>query len=110
MQLDYLTIRRRISFADVLALIDYEPTEVRGSQWRGACPLCQSDSPGDVRCFSVNTQRQLFQCFRCQASGNSLDFWMAFSGQPLYQATHDLCTRLKITPVERPNPQPRNRR
>ena len=116
-RLDYAAIRERISIRQVLELIDYHPHHMRGDQWRGLCPLCSQSSRiakrhdhshSSVRDFSANVRKNVFQCFRCQRSGNSLDLWAAITGSQLYQATLDLCEKLNIQPVTTKNPQPRN--
>lgn len=109
MQLDYQAIRQCISIADVLALIDYTPSTIAWHQSRGACPLCGMDSDDDPRCFSVHYRRDLFHCFRCRAAGNVLDLWMQLTGQPIRQATLDLCERLTIALIYIQNPQLPNR-
>lgn len=106
-QLDYAAIRDRISLREVLQLIDYQPSQTRGDQWRGACPICHDHSP-NTRCFSANVRNNLFQCFRCRRSGNSLDLWSEITGLQLYRATLDLCGKLKIQPVTTENTQLRN--
>jgi len=104
-RLDYAAIRARLSIRDVLQLLDYEPTQRRGDQWRGPCPFCGPPSPSS-RCFSVNVKRNLFQCFRCQRRGNPLDLWTHFTGLPLHAAALDLCQKLNIRSVAITNPQP----
>ena len=95
--IDYAAIRRRIAIRRVLELIAYQPTSMRGDQWRGPCPLDYHASAGDRdRCFSVNLARNIFRCFRCQSSGNQLDLWAASTRQPLYSASIDLCQRVGI--------------
>lgn len=110
-QLDYRAIRSRISIRGVLGLLGYEPVTRRGSQWRGACPICHdgAHAADERRSFSVDVHRNLFQCFRCGRSGNQLDLWCQLSGLSLYPATRDLCRRLGIEPISLKNPQPPNR-
>jgi DNA primase len=109
MRLDYRAIRQCLSIADVLALIDYKPATIQRHQSRGPCPLCGRDSDDDLRCFSVHDRRNLFHCFRCRAAGNVLDLWIHLTGQPIRQATLDLCERLNIAPIYIQNPQLPNR-
>ena len=112
MRLDYRAIRNRISIVDVLELIGYSPSSVRGNQTRGQCPICSAEAAQASRCFSADHRRNLFHCFRCRAAGNSLDLWMQLTGQPIRQATLDLCQRLAIEPLYLylKNPQPPTRR
>ena len=105
-RLDYRALRARISILQVLDLIHYVPAERRADQWRGPCPLCHSHRPDKPkqqqsrrdrhRCFSVNVAKNVFRCFSCHRSGNSLDFWINLTGLPLYEATQDLCDQLKL--------------
>ena len=95
--IDYAAIRQRITIRRVLELIEYQPTVMRGDQWRGPCPLETHASARDRdRCFSVNLARNVFLCFRCQCSGNQLDLWTAVTAQPLYPASIELCQRAGI--------------
>lgn len=107
-RLDYAAIRAQLSIREVLQLIDYEPTQRQGDQWRGPCPFCSDPSQPSSGCFSVNVSRNLFQCFRCQRRGNPLDLWTEASGLTLYAATLDLCQKLNIRYVAITNPQPPN--
>jgi hypothetical protein len=107
-RLNYAAIRQRISMAQVLTLIEFTPTEQRGDQWRGPCPCCREPTDRRVLYFSVNIQRNLFRCFRCQRSGNQLDLWSASTDLPLYDATLELCRQLELDPFAITNPQPRN--
>ena len=102
--IDYAAIRSRIPMVQILAMISFRPTYQRGDQWRGLCPVCHGSND---RCFSVNVQRNIFRCFRCQRSGNQLDLWSAITGLALYDATLDLCRHRNIDPFDIKNPQPR---
>jgi DNA primase len=99
--IDYAELRRRIGIAEVLALCHFEPTERLGDQVRGPCPIHGSTSPGS-RSFSANLKKNNFRCFKCGATGNQLDLWVAISKLPLHAAALDLCARLRIdTPITR---------
>jgi DNA primase len=102
--LDYAAIRARISIGDVLALLNYRPHRTQATKCRGRCPLHQNDQPPDSQstCFSVDLQRNLFQCFGCGAQGNQLDLWRLHTRLPLYQATLELCERAHIDPPRKP--------
>lgn len=102
--LDYAAIRARISIGDVLALLNYRPRRTQATQCRGHCPLHQHAQPqdGQSTCFSVDLQRNLFQCFGCGARGNQLDLWRLHTRLPLYQATLKLCQRVHIAPPRNP--------
>jgi DNA primase len=93
--IDYAELRRIVKIADVLRLARFEETDGAGDQVRGPCPIHGSTS-STRRSFSANLAKQTFQCFKCGASGNQLDLWVAVSQLPLHDAAKDLCTRLGI--------------
>lgn len=103
-RLDYAAIRARISILEVLDLIDYAPTSRRAEQWRGPCPFShapesfqqRSSDRKSNRCFSVNVRKNVFRCFCCNRAGNSLDLWSQLTGKRLFDATQDLCEKLKL--------------
>ena len=95
--IDFAALRRQIAVHRILKLIEYRPTAVRGDQWRGPCPIENHAAGRDGdRCFSIHLSRNVFRCFRCQASGNQLDLWAAITRQPLHRASLELCRRLGI--------------
>jgi DNA primase len=102
MWIDYAALRRGLSIRDILQLIDWQPTSIRGPQWRGPCPLHRVAD--QKRSFSVHVARHLYRCFQCGRSGNQLDFWQDYTGLCIHSAALDLCHRLGIAP-----PQIRNR-
>jgi DNA primase len=93
--IDYRLLRAQVTITEVLALIGYQPSIKSKDQWRGPCPLHHSTSTTS-RTFSVNTARNLYQCFKCGSAGNQLDLWAALTKQGLYQAGLDLCNRLQL--------------
>jgi DNA primase len=93
--LDFAAIRRAVPIARVLELLQFVPTERRGNQLRGPCPIHGSTSPNS-RSFSVNLAKNAFRCFTCGASGNQLDLWSLATKLPLYEAAIDFCDRLQI--------------
>ena len=86
-------IRAMISLAEVLDLVGFVACEARGDQVRGGCPVHRSAS-GRSRSFSANLKRNIYQCFRCGASGNQLDLYAAVTGLNLFDAAVALCERL----------------
>jgi DNA primase len=91
--IDYRRVRAQLRLADVLALIGYQPRYRHGPQWRGRCPLHDSQATTS-RVFSAHLGKNLFHCFRCGAGGNALDLWAALRRLPLHTAVLDLCQRL----------------
>ena len=92
---DFAGVRQAIPIARVLELLRFQPTQRRGNQLRGPCPLHGSNRSRS-RSFSVNLSKNAFRCFVCGAAGNQLDLWCRASQLPFYKATIDLCDRLQI--------------
>jgi DNA primase len=88
-------VRRRVSMADVLCLLRFEPTSVRGDQLRGQCPVHGSSS-GRSRSFSVNLRLGRYQCFGCGSRGNALELWAAVRKMSVYAAAVELCRSLDV--------------
>jgi transposase InsO family protein len=93
--IDFAAVRAVITMTAVLALLGFQPRTSRGAQQRGACP-CHGSTHATSRCFSVNTQTNVFQCFKCGRSGNAFDLWAAANRLTPYDAAVDLCQRLNI--------------
>jgi hypothetical protein len=94
--IDFAAVRAGVGMAAVLELLGFRAASRRGAQLRGACPLHGSTS-GTSRCFSVNLERKVFQCFKCGRKGNALDLWARATGQAPYEAAVDLCNRLGMS-------------
>ena len=74
--IDYDRLRREITREQVLALLKFAPSQCRGDQWYGPCPL--HDSPSSRgRSFSVNVAWGRYCCHRCHSQGNQLELWAA---------------------------------
>ncbi len=69
---DFEVLRKRISMADVLRLLEFQPRSRRGDQLRGPCPVHGSSSPRS-RSFSVNVRQGRYHCFGCGSQGNALE-------------------------------------
>ena len=95
--LDFAKLRERVSLLQVLETISWHPKSTRGSQWRGACPL--HEKPGIAsRYFAVHTEKNIYCCHHCGSQGNVLDFWKAWRGKPLLEASWDLVETLGLDP------------
>lgn len=113
--IDYRHLRASISMRMVLALLGYEPTRIRGPQWRGPCPLHGDDAAtaGSPRrraatCFSVHLDQQAYRCFACGSQGNQLDLWAAARRLPLHAAALDLCQTTQLPPPTLTVPIPKH--
>jgi DNA primase len=91
--IDFAQVRVRISLLDVLALLDFHPLRCAGNRLRGPCPFACGLSG---RSFVAYLDTDRYYCFSCHRSGNSLDLWAAARHLTIYEATHDLCRRLRI--------------
>jgi len=80
--LDLRQARADIRLAEVLALLGWTARLQRGVQVRGPCPVHGSPSPTS-RSFSAHLDKNVWQCFRCGASGNALDLWAQATRQEL---------------------------
>jgi DNA primase len=105
--IDYRELRTRISMAQVLKLLGFQPLKVRGAQLRGYCPVHRVSPRAGVNRrhrqkqlapFSVDLDKQVYRCFQCGSNGNALDLWASARKLPIYAAAIDLCQALKITP------------
>jgi DNA primase len=91
--LDFREARARLQLAAVLDLLAFAPSNRRGDQVRGRCPLHRSRRRAS-RSFAAHLGKNVWHCFRCGAGGNALDLWVAWTRQPLHVAVIDLSTRL----------------
>jgi hypothetical protein len=97
-RVDVAQVRKQVSMEQVLrALHAWDSLKGGGTQRRGPCPIHQS-ARTDGRSFSVNLQKNVFQCFdaSCGAKGNVLDLWAQSQRVTILQAAHDLAERFGI--------------
>jgi DNA primase len=114
MSIDYRDLRERLRIEDVLGWMSWKASSRRDHQHRGRCPLCSESidasdhagSSGGDRNFSVNTQRNIYRCFKCNQSGNALDLWSRYRRLPIYEAAQELEALLRRNnqPPERSSP------
>jgi DNA primase len=90
---DFQAVRAAVSIADVLQLIEFVPTQTRGPELRGRCPVHGSKSQKS-RVFAVNVATNVYQCFQCGSAGNQLSLYMAVTKMSLFEAAIDLCAKL----------------
>jgi len=109
MHVDFRAVRASVTMGQVLDLIGFVPSERRGEQLRGPCPIHESTTSKE-RSFSANLSKNAFRCFRCGASGNHLDLWAEVNGIDLHQAARTICERVGIEiPELRPQRRPASR-
>ena len=89
---------------DIIEILEREGVELRqrGRHFWGLCPFHADKHPS----FRVDTQRQRFRCFGCQASGDVVDFV-----QQLHNLTFkDALRYLGIEPGKPPQVDPKEKR
>jgi DNA primase len=70
--LSFKDLKQHISIEQVLRHYNFfEGLTLRGKSHRGQCPFCEA---ADGNPFSVSLEKNCYQCFSCNASGNILDF------------------------------------
>ena len=121
MSIDYRQLRATVRIVEILSWMQWEASSRVGDQHRGPCPLCSTpqvdtSSPNTRREFSVNTQRNLYRCFRCGSGGNALDLWAIHRNLSIHAAATEILTRLNQNkqpqqaknrpPIKQPPPQP----
>jgi DNA primase len=99
MSINYRQLRTTAQIEEILSWMQWESSSRVGDQLRGVCPLCATSrtdtaSPGSSRTFSVNTQRNIYRCFRCGSGGNALDLWSSYRKLSLYTAAEEIQSRL----------------
>jgi DNA primase len=77
----------------VLAQLNFQPTQRRGNQLHGPCPVHGSTSTRS-RSLSVNLDSGRYYCHKCRSHGNQLELWAAVNRIPLYEAAQNLCRAL----------------
>lgn len=98
MGINYRDLRSRLRIEDVLRWMSWEAVTCRGFQLRGRCPFCSEStgvsghdgSSSGHRNFSVNTQRNIYRCFKCHQSGNAIDLWSSYRRLPIYTTAQEL--------------------
>jgi transposase len=98
-RINFARLRQQITLQQVLRELHWwDRLKGHGPQRRGPCPI-HAPSSTDGRTFSVNLEKQCFQCFdaSCGAKGNALDLWAQSHGLTILQAAQDLAQRFGIT-------------
>lgn len=93
--IDLAELRRQVRLSQVLELLGFQAVSRWGGQVRGPCLVHGSTRPRS-RVFSAHLEKHIWHCFRCGASGNALDLWLAVTKQPVYAGALDLCRRLGL--------------
>jgi transposase len=97
-RLDFARLRQQISIEQVLRELHWwDCLKGSGPQRRGPCPIHESSS-SHGRCFSVNLEKNVFQCFdaSCGVKGNVLDLWAQSQRLSIPQAAENLAQRFEV--------------
>lgn len=72
--IDFKAVRRDADFETVLAAYDIELIKdgTKPHQYKALCPFHDDNNPS----LGVNTEKNVFNCFSCEAQGNILEFVM----------------------------------
>ena len=91
--IDFAEVKQKVSFADA---IEYLALDVKraGSQWRGACPACNS---GGDRALVITDGKGFF-CFADHKGGDQIALAAHILGIPAKDAALDLATKAGIVP------------
>ena len=108
--MDFAHIREQITIEQVMRHLGtwdaFKASATQTHQYRGPCPIHPStrSDPKQEPTFSVDTEKNLFQCFddSCKASGNVLQLWRLLQGLNLRESAWDLAKtfNLGIVPAE----------
>jgi DNA primase len=113
-QADFALIRQHVSLKEILEYYGLFATlKQSGGELRGQCPFHEAGKA--PRSFTVNLEKNLFQCFHCKAKGNVIDFVAKKEGTGLREAglliykTFNVVGRNSTPPPAQDSPsEPRN--
>ncbi|PZX66004.1 DNA primase [Hydrotalea sandarakina] len=86
-------IKNRIDILDVIG--DYVKLKKRGANYLGLCPFHNEKTPS----FTVSPVKELYKCFGCGKSGNTITFLMEHNKLSYVEALKWLAERYQI-PIE----------
>lgn len=79
---------------DIVSIISsYIPLEKRGKNYFGVCPFHDDTNPS----MSVSSDKQIYKCFSCGASGNVFNFIMDYEKMSFKQALEFLASKAGIS-------------
>ena len=105
-KIDFKYVREHADFPAVLARygIDLTKDGHKPGQFKARCPFHDDQKPS----LKINTDRRLYNCFPCGASGNVLDFVVAMDGVELRDAAR-LIAEVSNCALSPEGPLPRRR-
>ena len=67
--IDFAILKEQVSIEQVFPMLELD-LKNKGDQWRGACPVCESDD----RSLVVTPAKQAFYCFKAKQGGDLIAF------------------------------------
>ncbi|MEO6001303.1 MAG: DNA primase [Chitinophagaceae bacterium] len=96
------TIQQILSRIDIFDIIGgFVKLKKRGSNYLGLCPFHNEKSPS----FTVSPTKELYKCFGCGRSGNSISFLMEHEKYSYVEALRWLAAKYNVT-IEETNVSP----
>ncbi|MCD6153707.1 MAG: DNA primase [Syntrophobacterales bacterium] len=84
-------VKARANIVDVVS--EYVTLKKTGRNFVGLCPFHREKTPS----FTVNPEKQIFRCFGCGESGNTISFLMKMNNMSFPEAVRHLAGKLGIT-------------
>ena len=94
-------VRARNDIVDVIS--GYVSLKKKGSNYWGCCPFHNEKTPS----FSVSSNKQMYYCFGCHASGNVYTFLMKYENDTFPEAIKILADRAGVKPVSYTHLEPK---
>jgi len=87
------SIEKILDAADIVDVVgSYFPLKRAGVNFTALCPFHNEKSPS----FNVSPQRQIFHCFGCQESGDSISFVQKYEGLSFTEAARKLADKVGV--------------
>jgi len=96
--IDFAYVREQVAIEQVLKRLGYRDSlRGQGAERRSACPIHEACNQRS-RSFSVNLEKNVFQCFhpQCAVKGNALDLWATVQGETVHEAVLSLAKEFGI--------------
>src|SRR5512137_208284 len=91
--IDRPTIERILDAAQIVDVIqEFVPLKKRGVNYLGLCPFHNEKSPS----FTVSPSKEIYKCFGCGRSGNTISFLMEHEKYSYVEALRWLAQRYNI--------------
>src|SRR6186713_1022088 len=87
------TIQQILSRIDIIEIVgSYVKLKKRGANYLGLCPFHNEKSPS----FSVSPTKEIYKCFGCGKSGNSISFLMEAEKYSYVEALRWLANKYNV--------------